>query len=140
MRRVTYLLSAATMAGLMLAAAPAAAQSQEIDTLRRRVEDVERQLLQQRLNAPLTPQGASVERLQMRLDQLERELHSQRISDVAATVTSRGATVAAAPSMAVRIDQLETALAENAKVIEKLTERLAALEKAAAKQPVKRRK
>ena len=139
MRRLTYLVSAAAAAALLFAAAPAQAQSQDIENLRRRVEDVERQLFQQRLNTPMTPQGASVERLQMRLDQLERELSSQRISDVAAQVASRD-TTGPAPTLAARIAQLESALADNARVIEKLTARLAALEKAAPKPPVKRRR
>lgn len=141
MRRVTYLLSAASFAALMFVPAPAQAQTQEIENLRRRVEEVERQLFQQRLSAPMTPHNASVERLQMRLDQLERELASQRISDVAASVTATSARASSPASpLAARIEQLESALAENAKTIEKLTARLTALEKAAPKPRVKRRK
>lgn len=141
MRRITYVLSAASLAALLVAPAAAQAQSQDIDNLRRRVEDVERQMFQQRLSAPLNPQGQSLERLQMRLDHLEQRLASERISRVAADVTaSKGASgPTALDTFDARIHELEKARAADAKMIEKLTARLEALEKAAAKPPVRRK-
>ena len=136
MRRMINVVLAASLAALVLAPVPALAQSQDLDALRRRVEDVERQLFQQRLNTPATPSDPSIGMLQQRLDRLERELSSQRIADVAAQVTSKGAVPAA---LADKIAALEAARAADAKIIEKLTARLEALEKA-AKPPVRRRR
>lgn len=138
MRRFTYVLSAASLAALLLAPAPAAAQSQDIDNLRRRVEDVERQLFQQRLATPISSQGQSYERLQMRLDALEHRLASEQISRVAADVTAKGTPATAAKALEARIADLEEARAADAKLIEKLTARIEALEKA-AKPPVRRK-
>lgn len=138
MRRFTYVLSAASLAALLLAPAPAAAQSQDIDNLRRRVEDVERQLFQQRLATPISSQGQSFERLQMRLDALEHRLASEQISRVAADVTAKGTPATAAKAIETRIADLEEARAADAKLIEKLTARIEALEKA-AKPPVRRK-
>ncbi|MDQ3071371.1 MAG: hypothetical protein M3R55_16775 [Acidobacteriota bacterium] len=130
---------------LVLSGPPAEAQSQDLDSLRRRVEEVERQMFQQRLNTPLTSPDPSVALLQQRLDRLEREISSQRISDIAADVTSKGATGLSpqAPgtrtaALAAKVEALEDARAADAKIIEKLTARLEALEKAA--RPPARRK
>ena len=139
MHRVLNVSFAACVAALLLAPAPAAAQSQDIDNLRRRVEDVERQLFQQRLATPASPQSQSFERLQMRLDQLEQRLASERISRVAADVTSKGTIPPADPkALETRVAELEEARAADATLIEKLTARVAALEKA-AKPPVRRK-
>jgi hypothetical protein len=135
MRRITTVLPAVCLAALTLLPATAAAQSQDVNDLRRRVEAVEREMFQQRLQTPVTPQGQSIERLQMRLDHLERELSAQRISDVADTVISQGAAATAAPagSLAARVEQLEAGRAVDAKLIETLVARIEALEKAAIK-------
>lgn len=135
MRRLTIVFSSVCLAALMLLPAPAAAQSQEVNDLRRRVEAVEREMFQQRLQTPVTPQGQSIERLQMRLDHLERELSAQRIAEVAGQVTSHGDAAKAAPagSLAARVEALEAARAGDAKLIEKLMARIEALEKAAIK-------
>lgn len=140
MRRISYVLSAASLAALLLAPVPAAAQSQDIENLRRRVEDVERQLFQQRLATPIGSQNQPVERLQMRLDALEQRLASEQISRVAADVTAKGAPGAALTPKALeaRIAGLEQAREADAKLIEKLTARIEALEKA-AKPPVRRK-
>jgi uncharacterized coiled-coil protein SlyX len=138
MRRITFVLSAASLAALLLAPTPAAAQSQDIENLRRRVEDVERQLFQQRLATPMSPQGQSYERLQMRLDHLEQRLASEQISRVASDVTAKGSAGVAPKALDTRIAELEQARAADAKLIEKLTARIEALEKA-AKPPVRRK-
>ena len=134
MRRITHVLFAASLAALLLVPAGATAQSQDIDGLRRRVEDVERQLFQQRLNTPLTSHDASLGVLQQRLERLERELAAQRISDIAAEVTTKRPVPQV---MAAEIEELKAARAADAKTIEKLTARIAALEK--AKPPVRRK-
>jgi prefoldin subunit 5 len=132
------------VAPLLLPAVPASAQatSQEVDSLRRRVEEVERQLFQQRLATPMTPQAQNVERLQMRLEMLERQVASQRISDIAASVskapsseTTTTATAGKAPAtldaVMARLDALEKARDEGEQALQKLTARVDALEKAA---------
>ena len=141
MRRIIRVSSAAALAALLLAPAPAAAQSQEIDNLRRRVEDVERQMFQQRLATPVSSQNQSFERLQMRLDQLEQRLASEHISRVAAEMTAKssGAPGAVVPkTLEARVAELEQAQVADAKLIEKLTARIEALEKAATP-PVRRK-
>lgn len=142
MRRISHVVSAAALAALLFAPALAHAQSQDIENLRRRVEDVERQLFQQRLATPVSPQSHAFERLQMRLDQLEQRLASEHISRVAADVTSKGSSGASGAvgpkSLDARIAELEQVRAADAKLIEQLTARLTALEKA-AKPPVRRK-
>lgn len=134
MRRITHVLSVAALAALLLAPAPALAQSHDIDNLRRRVEDVERQMFQQRLSAPVSHQNQSFERLQMRLDQLEQRLASEHISRVAAEMTSKTAASssggAVPKTIETRVAELEQARAADAKLLDKLTARIAALEKA----------
>ena len=142
MRRIHHVLSAAALAALLFAPARAEAQSQEIDNLRRRVEDVERQMFQQRLATPVNPQSQSFERLQMRLDQLEQRLASEHISRVAADMTTKGSSSAPGAvvpkALEARVAELEQARAADAKLLEKLTARIEALEKA-AKPPVRRK-
>jgi uncharacterized coiled-coil protein SlyX len=114
---------------LALALTGAEGQSQQVDDLRRRVEEVERQLFQQRLTTPVSPQGQAVERLQMRLEMLERELASQRISDVAAGMTTRQKP--GTDTLLERVEALEKKQAEDAKTIASLAARVAKLEKPA---------
>jgi uncharacterized coiled-coil protein SlyX len=113
---------------LALPAQAADQSQQQVDDLRRRVEEVERQLFQARLAPSMSPQGQAVANLQGRLDMLEREIASQRISDVAAKVSARAKTPAA-DTLAARVEQLENERAEDAKTIAALTARIAALEK-----------
>jgi predicted nuclease with TOPRIM domain len=115
---------------------PASAQSQQqLDDLRRRVEDVERQLFQARLNPPISSQSGSVERLQQRLEQLEREIASERISRVAASISSpkTAPKTPAEKTLETRVSELEAQREADAKVIAALVKRIEALEKPAAK-------
>lgn len=132
MKRVR-LLSVLIFAAALAAPANLGAQSQQqVDDLRRRVEDVERQLFQQRLAAPVGPQGQALDQLRLRLDLLERQIASERISASAAEIVSRGKT-GAPQSIDARIAQLEKQQAEDQKLIKDLQARVARLEKPVGK-------
>jgi TolA-binding protein len=133
MTRIIRILSVFALA--LAFVSPVSAQSQQqVDDLRRRVEDVERQLFQARLQQPMTSQGGSVERLQQRLEQLEREIASERISRVAASITSKPSPkTPAEKTLETRVSDLEAQREEDAKTIAALIKRIEALEKPAAK-------
>lgn len=132
MNRVRVL-SILVFAAALAAPANLGAQSQQqVDDLRRRVDDVERQLFQQRLAAPVGPQGQAIDQLRMRLDLLERQIASDRISSTTAEIVSRGKTDAP-QSIDARIAQLEKQQAEDQKLIKDLQARIAKLEKPAGK-------
>ncbi|MEX2272482.1 MAG: hypothetical protein WD690_13495 [Vicinamibacterales bacterium] len=147
MTRITRLLSVLAL-GLTLSASAVVAHDrpldsaqdrQQIDDLRRRVEEVERQLFQQRLATPANPQSPAVDRLQARLDQLERELSSERVSRMAATIsapkTARG-TAGEEKTLEGRITELEVQREADAKTIAALVKRIEKLEKPVAKPKV----
>lgn len=116
----------------VLMAVPAGAQSQQqVDDLRRRVEEVERQLFQQRLATPAIPQSQGLERLQSRVQQLEMEIAAERLTRMTASTASRpGAAAKAEPkTLEARVVELEAGRAEDAKAIAALLKRIEALEK-----------
>jgi hypothetical protein len=116
----------------VLLAVPAGAQSQQqIDDLRRRVEEVERQLFQQRLATPAVPQSQGIERLQSRVQQLEMEIAAERLTRMTSSIASRpGAAAKVEPkTLEARVAELETQRAEDAKTIAALVKRIEALEK-----------
>lgn len=136
MSRTTRVFSLLALGAALLIPRPAFAQAQQqVDDLRRRVEEVERQLFQQRLAAPVSPQGQAIDRLQMRLDALERDIMSARISETAQRLTETHARAgAAAPTpLEARIEQLEQQRAEDAKTIKALIARIQKLEKPTAR-------
>jgi uncharacterized coiled-coil protein SlyX len=127
MTRTVRLLPALVVAAILALPAQAADQSQQqVDDLRRRVEEVERQLFQARLAPSMSPQGQAVANFQARLDVLEREIASSARAKTPATDT-----------LAARVEQLEKERAEDAKTIAALTARIAALDKP-VKTPKKR--
>jgi hypothetical protein len=105
---------------------------QQLDDLRRRVEEVERQLFQQRMATPMSPGAQGLERLEARLTQLERELSSERIARTAAGVISPkiDPNAPVETTIEMRISALEAQRAGDAKVMAALEKRVAALEKA----------
>lgn len=122
-------LSALAFVAVLAAPANLTAQSQQqVDDLRRRVEDVERQLFQQRLATPIGPQGHAIDQLRMRLELLERQIASDRVSDSAAAIASRQK-ADAPPSVEARLAALEKQQAESEKLIKDLQARISNLEK-----------
>lgn len=124
----------------VLMAVPAEAQSQpfdeaqgqqQVDDLRRRVEEVERQLFQQRLARPAVPHSQGLDRLQARVQQLEMEIAAERVTRMAASIASRpGAAAKAEPkTLEARVAELEVQRAEDAKTMAALVKRIEALEK-----------
>ena len=130
MTRMTRLFPALTLAALLIA--PLGAQ-QNVDDLRRRIEAIEQQMFQQRLSQPVSPQGQAVQQLETRVRQLEMDIASERVSQTAATITSRRPVSPGEKSVEVRLDELEALRRADAKTIEALTKRIAALEKPRAK-------
>lgn len=116
----------------VLLAVPAGAQSQQqVDDLRRRVEEVERQLFQQRLATPAMPQSQGLERLQARVQQLEMEIAAERLTRMTSSIASRpGAAAKAEPkTLEARVAELEAQRAEDETTIAALVRRIEALEK-----------
>ncbi|HEX6323282.1 MAG TPA: hypothetical protein VFZ36_06105 [Vicinamibacterales bacterium] len=116
----------------VLMSVPAGAQSQQqIDDLRRRVEEVERQLFQQRLAVPAAPASQGLDQLQARVRQLELEIASERVSRMAAAVASKPTPPAKAEpkTLEARVAELEAQRAEDAKTIAAIVKRIEALEK-----------
>lgn len=130
-RHITRLLSASALAAVLLTPAVAAAQSQELGDLRRRVDAIEQRLFQQQLSQPPSLQGQAIDRLQMRVDLLERELASERVNRLAERVTSAKADpkTPAPKSLEARIAALESERAADAKALAALVKRIEALEK-----------
>jgi len=123
-------LSALAFVAMLAAPANLTAQSQpQADDLRRRVEDVERQLFQQRLATPIGPQGQAIDQLRMRLDLLERQIASDRVSDSAAAIASRQKADAQPSSFEARLAEVEKQQAENETLIKDLQARISKLEK-----------
>jgi hypothetical protein len=108
-----------------------AQSQQQIDDLRRRVEDVERQLFQQRLATPAVPQGQALDQLQARVRQLELEIASERVSRMAAAVASKPSPTAKdePKTLEARVAELETQRAADARTMAALVKRIEALEK-----------
>jgi len=116
----------------VLMAVPAGAQSQQqVDDLRRRVEEVERQLFQQRLAVPAMPQSQGIERLHARVQQLEMEIAAERLARMTSRTASKpGAAARTEPkTLEARVADLEARRAEDAETIAALVKRLEALEK-----------
>lgn len=133
MNRFSRVFPALALGILMAAPTGAAAQSQQqIDDLRRRVEEVERQLFQQRLAMPAPPSGPGLERLQMRVQQLEMEIAEERVSRMTAGIASKRSPAAKAEpgTLETRVAELEARRADDEQTIAALVKRIEALEKA----------
>lgn len=132
MNRFSRVFPALALGVLMAVPAGAAAQSQQqVDDLRRRVEEVERQLFQQRLATPAVPQSQGLERLQSRVQQLEMEIAAERLTRMTAGIASRpGAAAKVEPkTLEARVAELEAQRAEDARTMAALVKRIEALEK-----------
>lgn len=130
-RHITRLLPAAALTAVLLTPAAAAAQSQEISDLRRRIDAIEQRMFQQQLSQPPSLQGQAIDRLQMRVDILERDLASDRVNRLAERVTSAKVDPKAPgpKSLEARIAALESERAADAKALAALVKRIEALEK-----------
>lgn len=135
MTRTARLFPAFAFAAVLMTPAAAfdAAEGQQVEDLRRRIEVIEQQLFQQRLSQPVSPQNQAVLQLEMRLRQLETEVATSRISSTAAEVTSRRNPAPGEKSIEARLQDLETQRAADTKALAALTKRVEALEKPAAK-------